>query len=65
MACGTSFLEFLPRQARHLAEKLGAMKPAKAAEIVDNGIGEMLSYYHLPSKHWRCLHQQPTGTADA
>ena len=31
------------------------MKLAKAAEIVENGIEETLSYYELPPEHWRCL----------
>jgi hypothetical protein len=30
-------------------EKLRVMKLAKAAEIVENGIDEKLSYYELPS----------------
>jgi putative transposase len=42
-------------KARQVVEKLRAMKLAKAAEIVANGIGETLSYYHLPPEHWRCL----------
>ena len=28
---------------------------AKAAEIVENGIDETLSYYAMPPEHWRCL----------
>jgi len=31
------------------------MKLAKAAEIAANGIDETLSYYAMPSEHWRCL----------
>ena len=42
-------------KARQVVEKLRAMKLAKAAEIVANGIGETLSYYSLPSEHWRSL----------
>ena len=42
-------------KARQVVEKLHAMKLAKAADIVANGIGETLSYYHLPPEHWRCL----------
>jgi len=42
-------------KARQVVDKLRAMKLAKAAEIVANGIGETLSYYHLPPEHWRCL----------
>jgi transposase-like protein len=36
-------------------EKLRLMRLAKAAEIVENGIGETLSYYDMPPEHWRCL----------
>jgi transposase-like protein len=43
------------QKARHVVEKLRAMKLAKAAEIVANGIEETLSYYALPPEHWRCL----------
>ena len=42
-------------KARQVIEKLRAMKLAKAAEIVENGIEETLSYYELPPEHWRCL----------
>jgi putative transposase len=42
-------------KANQVMEKLRAMKLAKAAEIVENGIEETLSYYHLPPEHWRCL----------
>jgi putative transposase len=42
-------------KAHQVVEKLRAMKLAKAAEIVENGIGETLSYYSLPAEHWRCL----------
>ena len=42
-------------KARQVVEKLRSMKLAKAAEIVENGIGETLSYYSLPPEHWRCL----------
>ncbi len=31
------------------------MKLVKAAELVENGIDETLSYYELPPEHWRCL----------
>lgn len=36
-------------------EKLRAMRLARAAEIVENGIDETLSYYAMPAEHWRCL----------
>jgi putative transposase len=42
-------------KATQVVEKLRAMKLAKAAEIVENGIEETLSYYALPPEHWRCL----------
>ncbi len=42
-------------KARQVVEKLRAMRLAKAAEIVENGIEETLSYYALPPEHWRCL----------
>ena len=47
--------EAAKEKARQIVEKLGAMKLAKAAEIVESGIGETLSYYSLPPEHWRCL----------
>jgi len=43
------------QKARLVVEKLRAMKLAKAAVIVENGIDETLSYYSLPPEHWRCL----------
>jgi putative transposase len=42
-------------KAHQVVEKLRGMKLAKAAEIVENGIDETLSYYDLPPEHWRCL----------
>ena len=42
-------------KAFQIVEKLRAMRLAKAAEIVENGIGETLSYYSMPPEHWRCL----------
>ncbi len=42
-------------KARQVVEKLRAMKLAKAGEIVETGIEETLSYYTMPSEHWRCL----------
>ena len=42
-------------KANKVVDKLRAMKLAKAAEIVENGIEETLSYYELPPEHWRCL----------
>lgn len=43
------------QKALLVVEKLRAMKLAEAAEIVEHGIGETLSYYSLPPEHWRCL----------
>ncbi len=42
-------------KALQIVEKLRAMRLAKAAEIVENGINEALSYYSMPPEHWRCL----------
>jgi transposase-like protein len=42
-------------KALQVVEKLRAMRLAKAAEIVENGIDETLSYYAMPPEHWRCL----------
>ncbi len=47
--------EAAKQKAHQVVEKLRAMKLAKAAEIVENGIAETLSYYAMPSEHWRCL----------
>jgi transposase-like protein len=41
--------------ALQVVGKLRAMRLAEAAEIVDNGIDETLSYYNMPSEHCRCL----------
>jgi putative transposase len=42
-------------KALQVMEKLRLMRLAKAAEIVENGIDETLSYYAMPPEHWRCL----------
>lgn len=42
-------------KARQVVEKLRGMRLGKAAEIVENGIEETLSYYSLPPEHWRRL----------
>jgi len=42
-------------KARLVAQKLREMRLARAAEIVENGIEETLSYYAMPAEHWRCL----------
>jgi len=31
------------------------MRLAKAADIVEAGIDETLSYYSMPSEHWRSI----------
>ncbi len=38
-----------------VVEKLRAMRLTKAAEIVENGNDETLSYYAMPPEHWRCI----------
>ncbi len=42
-------------KARQVVEKMRTMRLARAAEIVENGIEEKLSYYSMPTEHWRCL----------
>ena len=42
-------------KAFQIIEKLKIMRLARAAEIVESGIDETLSYYRMPSEHWRCL----------
>jgi transposase-like protein len=42
-------------KALQVVEKLRALRLAKAAEIVENGINKTLSYYRMPPEHWRCL----------
>lgn len=42
-------------KARQVVEKLRAMKLARAAEIVAAGVDETLSYYAMPSEHWRSI----------
>ena len=38
-----------------VVNKLKAMKLHKAARIVEEGVGDTLSYYDFPSEHWRSL----------
>jgi transposase-like protein len=38
-----------------VAGKLREMKLAKAAQMVEEGTVETLSYYSFPREHWRCL----------
>ena len=42
-------------KARQVAIKLREMRLARAAEIVEAGIDETLSYYSMPPEHWRSL----------
>jgi putative transposase len=42
-------------KAHQVAIKLREMRLARAAEIVEAGIDETLSYYSMPSEHWRSL----------
>ena len=42
-------------KARLVIEKLRAMKLRDAAEMIEAGVEETLSYYAFPSEHWRCL----------
>jgi len=40
-------------KARTVVKKLKDMKLKKAAELVEHGIDETLSYYGFPAEHWR------------
>jgi transposase-like protein len=42
-------------KAEVVVEKLKTMKLAKAAEVVQQGYDETLSYYEFPREHWRSL----------
>jgi putative transposase len=42
-------------KAAQVVEKLKTMKLARAAEIVAAGVEETLSYYAMPSEHWRSI----------
>lgn len=42
-------------KAHQVAAKLGEMRLARAAEIVESGIDERLTYYAMPAEHWRSL----------
>ena len=42
-------------KARQVVEKLTMMKLRDAAELVNAGIEETLSYFDFPPEHWRCL----------
>jgi transposase-like protein len=47
--------EAAKEKARQVVEMLRGMRLAKAAEIVEAGIDETLSYYSMPSEHWRSI----------
>ena len=40
-------------KARTVVKKLTQMKLKKAAELVEDGVDETLSYYGFPAEHWR------------
>ena len=42
-------------KASQVVAKLREMRLGKAAEIVEHGIDETLSYYAMPPEHWRCI----------
>ena len=42
-------------KARQVVVKLREMRLGKAAEIVEAGVDETLSYYSFPPEHWRCI----------
>ncbi len=43
------------QKAQQVVIKLREMRLGKAAEIVEQGIAETLSYMSFPREHWRCL----------
>ena len=43
------------QKAAAVVAKLRETKLAKAADVVEGGIGETLSYMGFPREHWRCL----------
>ncbi len=48
-------LEAAQQKARAVVEKLRAMKLGKAADLVETGVRETLSYMSFPREHWRCI----------
>ena len=46
-------LEAAQEKVKAVCEKLRSMKLPKAAERVESGIAETLTYYHFPREHWR------------
>ena len=55
VACAQEDAKAAKEKARQVVEKLRAMRLAKAAEIVEAGIDETLSYFNMPSEHWRSI----------
>ena len=47
--------EAAKEKARLVVAKLREMRLAKAAEIVEAGVDEALSYYSFPTEHWRSI----------
>ena len=45
--------EAAKEKAKSAAAKLRGMKPGQAADILEQGVGETLTYYNYPSSHWR------------
>jgi putative transposase len=43
------------QKASQVVEKLELMRLGKAAKLVQEGVGETLSYMSFPREHWRCL----------
>lgn len=43
------------KKGQEVVAKLRKFKLAKAAQIVESGLEETLSYYQFPSEHWRSL----------
>jgi putative transposase len=43
------------QKAGQVVTKLREMRLSKAADVVEQGIGETLSYMSFPREHWRCL----------
>ena len=46
-------LEAAEEKSRSVAAKLRSMKLGNAADILEKGVVETLTYYHFPSSHWR------------
>jgi putative transposase len=47
--------EAAKEKTRSVVAKLREMKLAKAADLVESGVDETLSYYDFPSEHWRSI----------